>query len=68
MSECEFSAACPFFEDKMPGTQMLIKDQFCRTNFAECARFMVRKALGKEGVPADLYPHQKKMAQDILAR
>lgn len=56
MRECEFINGCPFFNDKMPGTTALLKQQFCRNNVDGCARYMVRMAIGKEKVPSDLLP------------
>ena len=70
MADCELLEGCVFFNDKManmPATAELYKDQYCRENNLECARFMVFKALGKEKVPLDLFPNMKEKAQEIIA-
>jgi hypothetical protein len=71
MAECELVEACPFFNDKMPidkGMGAVYKDTYCRAERDSCARYIVRKALGKEKVPADLYPHMMLKAREILKK
>ncbi len=34
---------------------------------AHCARFVVFKAKGREAVPADLFPNERKRARELLA-
>ena len=70
MADCELLEGCVFFNDKMadmPATAELYKDQYCRENNLECARYMVFNALGKENVPLDLFPNMKDRAQEIIA-
>jgi len=70
MADCELLEGCVFFNDKManmPATSELYKDQYCRENNLECARYMVFKALGREKVPLDLFPNMKDRAQEIIA-
>ena len=70
MANCECLAACPFFNDKMankPGTVEIYKKKYCLGDNADCARHMVFKKLGRPGVPADLFPNQKDLAQKIIA-
>lgn len=70
MSDCICLEICPFFNDRMkelPGMSHLYKKKFCQGGESEqCARFMVRNALGKENVPADLYPHQADRAKMLI--
>jgi hypothetical protein len=70
MADCELLEGCVFFNDKManmPATAELYKDQYCRENNLECARYVVFKALGREKVPLDLFPNMKEKAQEIIA-
>lgn len=70
MAECVCLPACPFFNDNMtsmPATAELLKMRFCRGDSAGCARHMVFERLGREAVPADLYPTQTIRARHILS-
>ncbi|WP_419658530.1 uncharacterized protein Dvar_73560 [Desulfosarcina variabilis str. Montpellier] len=70
MAECECLPTCPFFNDKMankPGTADMFKKKFCLGDNTNCARYIVMKKLGKPNVPPDLYPNQKKMAEQLIA-
>ncbi len=69
MADCEMIAKCIFFNDKMankPGTANLLKSKYCKGAFAECARYQVCKALGREKVPGDLFPNQADKARELL--
>lgn len=69
MADCECLSACPFFNDRMadkPATSELMKKQYCRDNYASCARYLVFKALGKEAVPPDLFPNNRERAEKII--
>lgn len=69
MADCELLAKCLFFNDKMankPGTADMMKKKYCQGNNAECARFVVCKALGREKVPGDLFPIQMDRARELL--
>jgi hypothetical protein len=71
MPECELMRGCSFFNDQMaelPGLTCILKQRFCRESFERCARFQVRKALGIDGVPADLYPPQLLRAGRLIAQ
>lgn len=71
MADCECLEKCPFFNDKMaerPATANLMKMQYCKGDFESCARHRIFKALGKDAVPADLFPSQTDRADAILAR
>jgi hypothetical protein len=70
MRECDALAKCIFFNDQMasrPGTAELMKNNFCRSNYETCARYMVLKALGREAVPKDLFPSEEEKAKALLA-
>ncbi len=69
MPQCEMIAKCIFFNDKMadkPGTAEMMKTKYCKGQFSECARYLVCKALGRDKVPADLYPIQKDRAHALI--
>ncbi len=71
MAECELLAKCLFFNDKMPETKgigRMYKDMFCLGNNSNCARFLVAKELGREKVPADLYPNMSDRANQLTGR
>lgn len=50
----------------MPATAEILKDKYCRGDNSECARFMVFQKLGKDSVPADLFPGQVERVQKII--
>ena len=69
MAECKLTAGCIFFNDKMsdkPASAELMKNRYCRDDFANCARYMVFEKLGRPKVPADLYPGQADKAKSLL--
>jgi hypothetical protein len=43
-----------------------MKKRYCEEDNGGCARFQVFKALGRENVPADLFPSQNKRAEDLI--
>jgi hypothetical protein len=61
MADCPLIEKCIFFNDKManmPGTASSFKRKYCKNDFEGCARHRVFKAVGRENVPADLFPNQ----------
>jgi len=70
MADCPMLEKCPFFHDRMaemPTMANLYKTRFCKGEFPTCARHLVLTGLGREHVPADLFPNQNDRAQEILA-
>jgi hypothetical protein len=70
MAECICLPKCVFFNDKMaemPITSDRMKHHYCLNDNSSCARFMVFSALGREYVPADLFPQNVERAQALLA-
>jgi hypothetical protein len=51
----------------IPETAERLKERYCRNDGVNCARLMVRDALGADKVPVDLYPMQKAKAKDLLS-
>lgn len=71
MAACEALDHCPFFHDRMvnmPAVVAIVKQHYCLGDNSECARFMVRGALGAGRVPKDLFPDQLIRAQDLIKR
>lgn len=69
MADCECLPRCPFFNDKMHGLETIkemLKKNYCKSDFSQCARYLVFKAKGRENVPIDLYPNQQDRAKAIL--
>lgn len=69
MPDCELIQGCIFFNNKMqnmPATAELLKKKYCKDAFATCARYMVFKAIGRPGVPQDLYPQQAEKVEEIV--
>jgi hypothetical protein len=70
MPGCELLQTCVFFNDgmaKMPISAAYFKSNFCNMDNSKCARFIVHKALGKEKVPADMYPTELQRAGRLVS-
>jgi len=70
MAECELLKGCIFFNDKMKVSDELAemyKQRFCLGDNSKCARYTVFKKLGRENVPADLFPNMFERAKKIMA-
>ncbi len=70
MKDCELLEKCIFFNDKMvgmPSMAEVIKLRYCKDDNTGCARHMVCKSLGREKVPADLFPNQVDRAEKLMA-
>jgi hypothetical protein len=52
----------------MPVTAHMVKQRYCLQGYPACARFIVYKRFGSEGVPEDLYPDQIEWARSIVDR
>ncbi len=66
---CKLTSTCPFFGgalDLKPQTAALFRARYCRGNHAECARFLIFAARGREAVPHDLSPNDRLRALHIL--
>ena len=70
MTECEYLEGCPFFNDKMSiekGLGKLYKERYCLNTYTECARYKVKKKLGGDKVPTNLYPNMHEKAQKLIS-
>ncbi len=68
--DCDRLPTCIFFNDQMehmPAVAELLKKQYCRGTFSECARSQVAAALGGPSVPKDLFPQDRERAKRILS-
>ena len=71
MADCEFLKECLFFNNKMPidsALGALFKKNYCQGDSTSCARYKVGKKLGREKVPADLYPIMLERVNEIIAK
>lgn len=50
----------------MPATAEVLKQQFCRNDWASCARCRVFREFGAEAVPPDMFPDDIERAEMIL--
>ncbi len=69
MAVCELLHYCPFFNnqmDDMPSKSETYKILYCKGDSSNCARHIVFTALGREDIPADLYPNQADPSDDLL--
>ena len=70
MTECDFTGGCPFFNGTMkehPAMSNILRKKYCLGGEKEnCARFLVRNAIGSEKVPIDLYPNQFEKARIVI--
>ncbi len=69
MADCECLTGCAFFNDKMaesPATASMMKKRYCLGDNSQCARHMVKEALGAPMVPGDLYPAQVDIALEFI--
>ena len=70
MADCPLIEKCPFFNDRLkgrPGMVALYKRQYCRGDNSACARHMVFRTVGREHVPADLFPNDVSRAKEVIA-
>jgi hypothetical protein len=72
MSECRIAKTCPFYNNQANKQAKSLSEwlryQYCRGNYAMCARHTLHEAMGQDLVPADLYPNEQLRAQQILWR
>lgn len=68
MASCELFNNCPFSDERRSanGCGIICRTKYCRGDNADCARYMVFKALGAAAIPIDLYPDMHKRARQII--
>jgi len=70
MAKCVYMKECLFFnsnELKKPVTEEVLKNEFCKNNYFDCARYILMQNAPGIQVPNDLYPNQKERASQIIA-
>jgi hypothetical protein len=66
---CENIKGCLFYNDKMDIDSALgkmYKRKYCEGDKTICARYIVASRIGRENVPANLYPNMHERAKKIL--
>ncbi len=69
MKTCEFRPSCGLYNDlksRRPITLESIKEEYCDTNYSECARFLVSKVHGPVNVSKYLFPEDIQEACKLL--
>ena len=67
--DCENLGGCNFYNDRMPidkGLGQLQKKRYCEGDKSQCARYMLASSIGKENMPADLYPIMMDRANKLV--
>ncbi|MDA8122440.1 MAG: hypothetical protein M0Z38_07740 [Deltaproteobacteria bacterium] len=70
MPVCELLPTCPFFNEEMtnmPVSMSYVKESYCAKDNSLCARYIVYSALGREKVPANLYPTEIMRAKRLIS-
>jgi len=71
MAKCAYLDTCPFFQDQlddMPALARVFKEQYCRDDFENCARYMLKSTLGPELMPTNMWPNKIDEAKELIAR
>ncbi len=69
MPDCTMMRLCPFYHGEMlrePAKGDRYRARYCNDNFAWCARYMVARVRGMEGVPSDLTPDETVRARTLM--
>ena len=69
MAECVCLPKCPFFFDKMssmPAMADIYKENYCKGDNSECARYAVYRQMGAGSVPSGLFPNESIKAAAFL--
>lgn len=70
MQACENLSKCPFYQDQMQidsAIGSMYKKRYCEGDKSLCARYAVASQVGKQFVPANLYPNMLDKAKEIIA-
>ena len=69
MIKCPLLDGCCFFNDiceNMPAPCEYLKDNYCKKDHSQCARYQVYQNTNGEGVPSDLFPHDMDRIEIII--
>ncbi|RPJ09128.1 MAG: hypothetical protein EHM28_02415 [Spirochaetaceae bacterium] len=70
MDTCELMHKCRFLNEKiadLPLVVHIMKKTFCTGSKGHCARYIIFRALGNDGLPPDLFPNHLYRAHEILS-
>lgn len=71
MCDCDFAGNCEF-RKRLCEVSLDLADSYdiayCRTAFAECARFRVASAVGLENVPPGMWPSEMDRAEQVIRK
>jgi hypothetical protein len=70
VADCALIETCIFFNDRManmPSMAGMYKKRYCHAEWQQCARYRVFDAVGRENVPADLYPNDEAKVDLVIA-
>lgn len=62
MARCNYIKDCNFFNDRLdsiPALAALMKENYCRGNYLDCARYAFAEANGCSNVPDYVFPNEK---------
>ncbi len=72
MAECKIAKNCPLYcsqtNSQTAAISKWLQSQYCRGNYAMCARHTVHEAMGLEFIPADLFPNELIRAHQIVSQ
>ncbi len=69
MPECERLTVCPFFNETLttiPTIAEFFQNNYCRGDSSQCARYIALQVIGAEDVPANLFPDEHQIAQELI--
>jgi len=70
MNTCELINKCRFLKEKLADLPLVIhimEKTFCQGGKCNCARYIIFRAMGTEGLPPDLFPNHLYRAKEILS-
>ena len=68
---CTLIDDCPFYKERMarmPRSTEIMKEMFCKNEYAKCARYLVYRECGREHIPIDLFPNEFEKGRKIVAQ
>lgn len=68
---CENLSNCQFYQSKIDaesGMGKLYKKRYCLGDKNKCARYITASKIGRENVPANLYPNMHDRAKEIIKK
>ena len=68
MSDCKYLTGCSFYKENLEGSVFSshLKNTYCKDDFLNCSRLLLRHLAGKERVPSEMFPNDKDRAIEII--